>query len=117
MSTECQEMLCNEHGIGGDGEYCGDVNNTHFDRINVFYHEASGGIYVPRAVFFDLELDVLGSVRAPPLGELLRPRSLVNHTRGQKWAKDHYRRVDNIFSDPHCTSVKHKFFLPTLPVV
>jgi len=30
------------HGIGGDGEYCGD-NDARLDRINVFYHEASGG--------------------------------------------------------------------------
>jgi tubulin beta len=32
--------LCDEHGIGGDGEYCGD-NDAQLDRINVFYHEAS----------------------------------------------------------------------------
>jgi hypothetical protein len=31
-----------EHGIGGGGEYCSD-NDAHLDRINVFYHEASGG--------------------------------------------------------------------------
>jgi len=24
MDTEFQEVLCDEHGIGGDGEYCGD---------------------------------------------------------------------------------------------
>jgi hypothetical protein len=29
--------LCDEHGIGGDGEYCGD-NEAQFDHINVFYH-------------------------------------------------------------------------------
>jgi hypothetical protein len=33
------------HGIGGDGEYCGD-NDAQLGRINVFYHEASGGKYV-----------------------------------------------------------------------
>jgi hypothetical protein len=27
-------MLCDEHGIGGDGEYCGD-NDAQLDRINV----------------------------------------------------------------------------------
>jgi hypothetical protein len=32
--------LCDENGIGGDGEYCGD-NDAKLDRINVFYHEAS----------------------------------------------------------------------------
>jgi hypothetical protein len=45
--------LCDEHGIGGDGEYCSD-NDAQLDRINVFYHEASGDKYVPRTVLFDL---------------------------------------------------------------
>ena len=34
MDTEFQEVLCDEHGIGGDGEYCGD-NDAQLDRINV----------------------------------------------------------------------------------
>jgi tubulin beta len=53
MGTEFQEMLSDEHGIGGDGEYCGD-NDAQLDRINVFNFEASGGKYVSRAVFSDL---------------------------------------------------------------
>jgi tubulin beta len=32
------------HDIGSDGEYCGG-NDAQIDRINVFYHEASGGKY------------------------------------------------------------------------
>jgi hypothetical protein len=35
-------VLCDESGIGGDGEYCGD-NFAQLNRINVFYHEASVG--------------------------------------------------------------------------
>jgi tubulin beta len=54
-------VVCDEHGIGGSGEYCGD-NDAHLDRINVFYHEASGGKYVPRAVLFDLEPGVTGAL-------------------------------------------------------
>jgi tubulin beta len=42
-------VLCDEHDIGGDGEYCGD-NDAQLDRINVFYHEASGDKYVPGTV-------------------------------------------------------------------
>jgi hypothetical protein len=34
---------------GGGGEYCGD-SNAQLDRINEFYHEASGCNYVFRAV-------------------------------------------------------------------
>jgi hypothetical protein len=32
-------VLCDENGIGGDGEYSGD-NDAQLDRINVFYHWA-----------------------------------------------------------------------------
>jgi hypothetical protein len=41
------------HDIGGDGEYCGG-NDAQLGRINVFYHEASGGKYVPRTRPFPL---------------------------------------------------------------
>ena len=54
-------MVCDEHGIGGSSEYCGD-NDAQLDRINVFYHEALGGKYVPRAVLFDLEPGVIGAI-------------------------------------------------------
>jgi tubulin beta len=52
---------------GGDGEYCG-YNDAQLGRIDVFCHVTSGGKYVPRAVLFDLEPDVIGTVRESPLG-------------------------------------------------
>ena len=64
--------MCDEHGIGGDGLYAGD-NDAQLDRINVFYHEASGGKYVPRSILFDLEPGVIDAVKASPLGGLFRP--------------------------------------------
>ena len=57
-----------------DGEYFGD-NDAHLDIISVFYHEASGGNYLPRAVLFDLELGVIDALRASSLGCLVRPGS------------------------------------------
>jgi tubulin beta len=44
MSTNFWEVVCDEHGIGGNGEYCGD-NDAHLGRINLLYHEAFGGKY------------------------------------------------------------------------
>jgi tubulin beta len=88
--------LGDEHGIGSDAEYCGD-KDAQLDRMNVFYHEASGEKYVPHAVIFDFEPCMIGAVRLSPLGVLFRPRILVNHTRRQKWAKDHYRRAEDQF--------------------
>jgi tubulin beta len=46
-------LVCDEHGIGGGGEYCGD-NDAQLDRINVFYYGDSGGKRVPNALLFDL---------------------------------------------------------------
>jgi hypothetical protein len=48
-------VLCDEHGIGGDGEYCGD-NDAQLGCINVFRHEASRDKYV------------IDAARASPLG-------------------------------------------------
>jgi tubulin beta len=67
MGTKFWEVLCDEHGIGGDGEYCGD-NDAQLGRINVLYRGALGGRYVRRGVFFDLEPGVIGAVSASPLG-------------------------------------------------
>jgi tubulin beta len=96
MATKFRKVVCDEHGIGGSGKYCG-VNDAHFDRINVFYHEALGGKYVPRAVFFDLEPGVIGAVprsrRYPALqlGQPREPYALAN------WNKGHYRRDEHQF--------------------
>jgi tubulin beta len=93
-------MLCDKHGIGGDSDDFGD-NHAQLGRINVFYHEASGGKYVPRAVFF--EPGVIGAVYVSPLAELFHQENLVNHTRRQNWAKGHFRRVENQFLRPPTT--------------
>ena len=88
-------MLYDENGIGGSGEYiCG--NDVHLDIINVFYHEASGGKYVPRAVLFDLEPGVIGAVRASSLGCLFRPGNLVDKT----WPKTTTVELSINSSDP-----------------
>ena len=78
LQAASSREIVHMHGIGGDGVYCGD-NDAQLGRINVFYHEASGGKYVPRTVFF--EPGMIDAVRASPLGELFRPGNLVK-TRG-----------------------------------
>jgi hypothetical protein len=61
ISTKFWEVVCDEHGIGGSGEYCGN-NDAHLDRISGFYHEALSGKYVPCALLFDLEPGMVGAV-------------------------------------------------------
>jgi hypothetical protein len=80
------------HDIGGDGEYCGN-DDAKLGRTNVFYHEASGGTYVPRTVLF--EPGMIDAVSASPIGELLRPGNLVNQNAGNNCAKGHFRRAEH----------------------
>jgi hypothetical protein len=39
MGTTIWEVVCDEPGIGGSGECCGD-NDAHLGRISLFSHEA-----------------------------------------------------------------------------
>ena len=48
------EVISDEHGIDPTGTYHGD-SDLQLERINVYYNEATGGRYVPRAILMDLE--------------------------------------------------------------
>ena len=43
------EVVSDEHGIDPTGTYHGD-SDLQLERINVYYNEATGGRYVPRAI-------------------------------------------------------------------
>ncbi|KAH7550270.1 hypothetical protein JRO89_XS13G0163600 [Xanthoceras sorbifolium] len=85
------EVVCDEHGIDATGNY---VGNTHvqLERVNVYYNEASGGRYVPRAVLVDLEPGTMDSLRTGPYGKIFRPDNFVfgQNGAGNNWAKGHY---------------------------
>jgi len=55
------EVISDEHGIDPTGTYHGD-SDLQLERINVYYNEATGGKYVPRAVLVDLEPGTMDSV-------------------------------------------------------
>ncbi|XP_012665608.1 tubulin beta-4A chain isoform X5 [Otolemur garnettii] len=66
------EVISDEHGIDPTGTYHGD-SDLQLERINVYYNEATGGNYVPRAVLVDLEPGTMDSVRSGPFGQIFRP--------------------------------------------
>lgn len=76
MGAKFWEVISDEHGIDPNGEYCGD-SELQIERINVYYNEATGGRYVPRAVLVDLEPGTMDGVRAGPFGQLFRPENFV----------------------------------------
>ena len=55
----------------------------------MYYNEASGGKYVPRAVLVDLEPGTMDSVRSGPYGAIFRPDNFVfgQSGAGNNWAK------------------------------
>uniref|UniRef100_A0A3P8ZHG7 Tubulin/FtsZ GTPase domain-containing protein n=1 Tax=Esox lucius TaxID=8010 RepID=A0A3P8ZHG7_ESOLU len=85
------EVISDEHGIDPTGTYHGD-SDLQLDRINVYYNEASGGKYVPRAILVDLEPGTMDSVRSGPFGQIFRPDNFVfgQSGAGNNWAKGHY---------------------------
>merc|ERR1712227_134551 len=85
------EIISDEHGIDPTGSYVGE-SDLQLERINVYYNEASGGKYVPRAVLVDLEPGTMDSVRSGPFGQIFRPDNFVfgQSGAGNNWAKGHY---------------------------
>uniref|UniRef100_A0A3Q3G405 Tubulin beta-2A chain-like n=1 Tax=Kryptolebias marmoratus TaxID=37003 RepID=A0A3Q3G405_KRYMA len=70
------EVISDEHGIDPTGSYQGD-SDLQLERINVYYNEASGSKFVPRAILVDLEPGTMDSVRSGPFGQLFRPDNFV----------------------------------------
>eukprot|EP00871_Galdieria_phlegrea_P000564 jgi/Galph1/1508/GphlegSOOS_G189.1 len=101
IGSKFWEVISGEHGISPDGLYEGD-SASQLDRINVYYNEATGGRYVPRAVLIDLEPGTMDAVKAGPYGKLFRPDNFVygQSGAGNNWAKGHYTEgaelIDNV---------------------
>lgn len=91
LTFQFWEIISDEHGIQPNGVYQGE-SELQLERIDVYYNEASGGKYVPRAVLVDLEPGTMDSVRSGPYGQIFRPDNFVfgQSGAGNNWAKGHY---------------------------
>jgi len=91
IGTKFWETVSQEHGINPSGKYEGN-DPQQLDRIRVYFNEASGKKYVPRALLVDLEPGVMDAVRSGPLKDLFRPDNFVyaSNGAGNNWAKGHY---------------------------
>ncbi|XP_011793364.1 PREDICTED: tubulin beta-8 chain isoform X3 [Colobus angolensis palliatus] len=85
------EVISDEHAIDSAGTYHGD-SRLQLERIEVYYNEACGGRYVPRAVLVDLEPGTMDSVRSGPFGQIFRPDNFIfgQSGAGNNWARGHY---------------------------
>uniref|UniRef100_A0AAF5DAP5 Tubulin beta chain n=2 Tax=Strongyloides stercoralis TaxID=6248 RepID=A0AAF5DAP5_STRER len=86
------EVISEEHGIQVDGSFVGNDSDKCLDRIDVYYNEANGGKYVPRAIMVDLEPGTMDSIKSSSYGQLFRPDNFIfgQSGAGNNWAKGHY---------------------------
>ncbi|MBZ3884236.1 Tubulin beta chain [Sciurus carolinensis] len=82
MGAKFWEVISDEHGIDPTGSYHGD-SDLQLERINVYYNEAAGNKYVPRAILVDLEPGTVDSVSdtvVEPYNATLSVHQLVENT-------------------------------------
>uniref|UniRef100_A0A3B3CDN9 Tubulin/FtsZ GTPase domain-containing protein n=1 Tax=Oryzias melastigma TaxID=30732 RepID=A0A3B3CDN9_ORYME len=80
IGSKFWEVISEEHGINATGIYEGD-SPLQLDRINVYFNEAFGGKYVPRALLVDLEPGTMDSIRGNRIGALFRPDNFIHGER------------------------------------
>ncbi|KAK8402009.1 hypothetical protein O3P69_001233 [Scylla paramamosain] len=101
IGSKFWEVISDEHGIFPDGSYQGS-HELQLERINVYYSEAQGGKFVPRAVLVDLEPGTMDSIRSSAYGQFFKPYNFCfgQSGAGNNWAKGHYTEgaelVDNV---------------------
>ncbi|XP_059185297.1 tubulin beta-1 chain [Centropristis striata] len=91
IGSKFWEVISEEHGLDASGIYEGD-SPLQLERVNVYFNEAHGGKFVPRALLVDLEPGTMDSVRGSRFGGLFRPDNFIhgNSGAGNNWAKGHY---------------------------
>lgn len=89
------EVISDEHSIDATGTYYGE-SDLQLERINVYYNEATGGKYVPRAVLVDLEPGTMDSVRSGPFGQIYRPDNFVFGQSGAGTFQSLYKCITEI---------------------
>ncbi|XP_025094504.1 tubulin alpha-8 chain-like [Pomacea canaliculata] len=104
LGSACWELYCLEHGIQPDGRPSESKVNDEDqmqpngqvdgDRENyfTFFSEAGSGKRVPRAIFVDLEANVVDEVRSGPYRQLFHPDQMMTgkEDAANNFARGHY---------------------------
>jgi len=104
IGSKFWEVICEEHGIDRSGTYRGN-SDLQLDKIGVYFNEANGGKYVPRAILADFEPGVADTLKAGPYRDLFKPDNFVvgQSGAGNNWAKGYYTEgaelVDSVLDE------------------
>lgn len=82
------ETISAEHGVNPQGKYEGK-NDLQKERLNVYFTQASGERYVPRAILCDLERGTMDAIKGGKLGKMFRPDNFVfgESGAGNNWVR------------------------------
>ncbi|MCL4142180.1 UNVERIFIED_CONTAM: hypothetical protein GTU68_001559, partial [Idotea baltica] len=83
IGNSCWELYCLEHGIQPDG-FMPSVDGQKRvidDSYNTFFSETGSGKHVPRAIFVDLEPNVIGKIIAWHYKSCFHPRQMISWER------------------------------------
>ncbi|GAA93509.1 uncharacterized protein L969DRAFT_52136 [Mixia osmundae IAM 14324] len=88
LGNACWELYCEEHHLSPDGRLK-ETSTKSDEGFSTFFSETGNGKYVPRAVYVDLEPNVIDEVRNGAYKGLFHPETLVN---GKEDAANNYAR-------------------------
>ncbi|XP_044727445.1 tubulin alpha-8 chain-like [Chrysoperla carnea] len=88
IGNACWELFCLEHGINPNGQLQTETAYND-DNFKAFFTESASGMFVPRAVFVDLEPTVIDEIRVGPYKRLYSPDQLIS---GKEDAANNYAR-------------------------
>ncbi|KXH53479.1 tubulin alpha-B chain [Colletotrichum salicis] len=90
IANSCWELYCLEHGIQPDGYLTEERKAADPDHgFSTFFSETGQGKYVPRAIYCDLEPNVVDEVRTGPYRGLFHPEQMIT---GKEDASNNYAR-------------------------
>ncbi|CAG84425.1 DEHA2A02992p [Debaryomyces hansenii CBS767] len=95
IGNACWELYSKEHGIRPDG-YLEDSSDSRpkggEEGFSTFFSETGSGKYVPRALYVDLEPNVIDEVRTGAYKDLFHPEQLIagKEDAANNYARGHY---------------------------
>ncbi|KAI5923792.1 tubulin beta-1 chain [Camillea tinctor] len=103
VGTDFWQTISREHGLDDNGKYQGSPSSIQQDRIGVYFNEAPGQKYVPRAILVDLEPGTMDAIRGggSRMRHAFRPDNFVfgQSGAGNNWATGHYTEGAELVDD------------------
>ncbi|MCJ1294465.1 gamma-tubulin [Xylographa carneopallida] len=81
IGSQFWQQLCQEHGIGQDGNL-EDFATEGGDRKDVFFYQSDDTRYIPRAILIDLEPRVLQGIQNGPYKNIYNPENFFVGSQG-----------------------------------